>query len=65
MNGDVFTGAGAEAADQYAFDSTNGAAEALEKHWSTWFTEADVQRLKSYGLNAYVSAIPFPPRPYA
>lgn len=54
MNGDVFTGAGADAADEFNFDSTDGAAEALDKHWSTWFTEADVQTLKSYGLNAYV-----------
>lgn len=54
MNGDVFTGAGADAADEFNFDSTDGAAEALDQHWSTWFTEADVQTLKSYGLNAYV-----------
>lgn len=54
MTGDVFTGAGADAADEFNFDSTYGAADALEKHWSTWFTEADVQTLKSYGLNAYV-----------
>lgn len=54
MNGDVFSGAGAGAADQWTFDSTYGAAQALEKHWSTWFTEADVQSLKSYGINAYV-----------
>ncbi|MCJ1428342.1 exo-1,3-beta-glucanase [Sticta canariensis] len=52
MNGDVFTGAGADAADEFNFDSTDGAAEALDRHWSTWFTEADVQTLKSYGLNA-------------
>lgn len=54
MNGDVFTGAGAGAADQFNFDSTDGAAQGLEKHWSTWFTQADVQSLKSYGINAYV-----------
>lgn len=52
MNGDVFSGAGAEAVDQWTFDSTDGAAQALERHWSTWFTEADVQSLKSYGINA-------------
>lgn len=54
MNGDVFSGAGAGAADQWTFDSTDGATQALERHWSTWFTEADVQSLKSYGINAYV-----------
>lgn len=54
MNGDVFSGAGAEAVDQWTFDSTYGAAQSLESHWSTWFTEADVQSLKSYGINAYV-----------
>lgn len=58
MNGDVFSGAGAGAADQWTFDSTYGAAQALETHWSTWFTETDVQSLKSYGINAYV-LIPF------
>lgn len=52
MNGDVFSGAGAGAVDQWTFDSTDGAAQALERHWSTWFTEADVQSLKSYGINA-------------
>lgn len=52
MNNDVFTGAGANAADQFNFDSTDGAAQGLEEHWSSWFTEADVQSLKSYGINA-------------
>lgn len=52
MNGDVFTGAGAGAADQWTFDSTDGAAQALDRHWASWFTEADVQSLKSYGINA-------------
>ena len=61
MNGDVFTGAGADAADEFNFDSTNGAAEPLDRHWSTWFTEADVQTLKSYGLNAYVWLTPHLP----
>lgn len=54
MNGDVFSGAGAGAADQWTFDSTYGAAQALDRHWASWFTEADVQSLKSYGINAYV-----------
>lgn len=58
MNGDVFSGAGAGAADQWTFDSTDGAAQALDRHWSSWFTEADVQSLKSYGINAYVFFLP-------
>ena len=52
MNGDVFTGAGAGAADQWTFDSTDGAAQALDRHWASWFMEADVKSLKSYGINA-------------
>lgn len=52
MNGDVFTGAAAGAADQWTFDSTYDAAQALDRHWASWFTEADVQSLKSYGINA-------------
>ena len=61
MNGDVFSGAGAGAADQWTFDSTDGAAQALERHWSSWFTEADVESLKSYGINAYVFSLPILP----
>lgn len=61
MNGDVFSGAGAGAADQWTFDSTYGAAQALERHWSSWFTEADVESLKSYGINAYVLSLPILP----
>lgn len=56
MNEDVFSGDASDAEDQYSFDSTSGAADALEHHWSTWFTESDVLLLKSYGLNAYVPA---------
>lgn len=54
MNGDVFAGAASEAKDQFSFDSTPGAADSLERHWSTWFTESDVQTLQSYGINAYI-----------
>lgn len=54
MNEDVFSGDASDAKDQYSFDLTSGAADALERHWSTWFTESDVLLLKSYGLNAYV-----------
>lgn len=52
MNPDLFTGPFAEASDQWTFDSTPGAAEALQNHWSTYFTEADVWTIKSYGFNA-------------
>ena len=52
MNPDVFTGPFAEAIDQWTFDSTPGAAEALQTHWSTYFTEADIWTIKSYGFNA-------------
>ncbi|KAI9838426.1 MAG: exo-1,3-beta-glucanase [Thelocarpon superellum] len=47
---DVFDGT--NAIDQWTFDSTSGAAAALQQHWSTWFTEADVQSLKATGINA-------------
>ena len=42
----------ADAKGQWSFDSTDGAAAALDDHWNTYFTEADVQTLKSYGVNA-------------
>ncbi|MCJ1457213.1 exo-1,3-beta-glucanase [Mycoblastus sanguinarius] len=52
MNSDVFSGNGANAEDQWTFDSTTGAGQALQNHWKTYFTEADVETLKSYGINA-------------
>ena len=52
LNPDVFTGAGANAVDQWTFDSTSGAQAALQNHWSTFFTQADVQSLQSTGINA-------------
>lgn len=48
----AFTGAFADAVDQYAFDSISGASSALEAHWSTYFTESDIQSLAATGLNA-------------
>ena len=42
----------AEATTQWAFDSTENSLATLEDHWSTYFTEADVQTLKSAGVNA-------------
>ncbi|MCJ1373579.1 hypothetical protein MMC20_004807 [Loxospora ochrophaea] len=52
MDSDAFTGDFANAVDQYTFDSISGAADALQTHWSTWFTEADVTQLASTGINA-------------
>ncbi|KAL9072780.1 MAG: hypothetical protein Q9161_003321 [Pseudevernia consocians] len=49
---DLFTGNGEDAVDQWTLDQTSGAATALQKHWDTYFTEADVQILKTYGINA-------------
>ena len=48
----LFTGDFANATDQWSFDSTPGAMAKLQNHWDTWFTETDVQTLKSYGFNA-------------
>ena len=48
----LFTGAASEAVDEWTYDSTSGASENLQQHWSTWFTESDVQLLSSYGINA-------------
>ncbi|KAH7393608.1 putative glucan 1,3-beta-glucosidase [Cadophora sp. MPI-SDFR-AT-0126] len=52
MNPDAFTGAFSSAVDQYTFDSMSGSASALETHWSTFFTESDIQALAATGLNA-------------
>ena len=49
---DIFSGAFSSAVDQWSFDSVPGAADSLDKHWSTFFTEADVQNLKATGINA-------------
>ena len=42
----------ADAKGQWAFDSTEGALAKLTDHWNSYFTEADVQDLKSYGINS-------------
>jgi glucan 1,3-beta-glucosidase len=49
---DLFSGPFSDAIDQWSFDSIPGAAAALDGHWSTFFTEADVQNLKANGINA-------------
>lgn len=50
MNSTMFEGT--SATDQWSFDSTSGAAAKLEEHWSTYFTEWDVEQIASFGLNA-------------
>ncbi|KAI9760217.1 MAG: basic helix-loop-helix protein [Chaenotheca gracillima] len=50
MNGDLFTNF-PNAHDQHSFDQQPGAAAALSNHWSTFFTEADVQNLTTVGIN--------------
>ncbi|CAD0044533.1 unnamed protein product [Aureobasidium pullulans] len=50
MNWDVF--ADTDAKDQFSFDSCDGAKDKLEKHWSSYFTESDVEGLAAAGINA-------------
>jgi glucan 1,3-beta-glucosidase len=52
MNPDAFTGAFSNAVDQYTFDSIPGAAAALQNHWNTFFTEADIKEIAATGINA-------------
>lgn len=44
--------ANTSAVDQWTFDETEGAAAALESHWSTYFQESDVAKLAAWGINA-------------
>ena len=50
MNSTIFDHT--NAVDQYTFDSTAGAKATLKNHWDTFFTEADVGLLASWGINA-------------
>ncbi|CAK3855429.1 glycoside hydrolase [Lecanosticta acicola] len=43
---------GTNATDQYTFDQTPNAAATLKKHWETYFTEVDVEKIASWGINA-------------
>jgi glucan 1,3-beta-glucosidase len=52
MNWDTFTGDFANANDQWTFDSIPGAADALKKHWDTYFTEDDIKKIAATGINA-------------
>jgi glucan 1,3-beta-glucosidase len=40
------------ATDQWTFDSLPGAKEKLLRHWSTFFSQRDVQKIASTGINA-------------
>ncbi|KAK8179158.1 glycoside hydrolase superfamily [Phyllosticta citribraziliensis] len=40
------------AVDQWTFDQQPGSDEAIKNHWDTFFNESDVQKLRSYGINA-------------
>lgn len=48
----LFSGEFGGASDQFTFDQIKGAQGALQKHWSTWFTESDVAYIASLSLNA-------------
>ncbi|KAK4505082.1 hypothetical protein PRZ48_003045 [Zasmidium cellare] len=50
MTPDIFENS--DATDQYTFDSTDGAEAKLKQHWETYFTEADVKKIASLGINA-------------
>ena len=52
LNGDLFQGNFVDAVDEWTFDKIPGAANVLKTHWQTYFTEADVQKLASWGINA-------------
>ncbi|CAG8952038.1 hypothetical protein HYFRA_00000774 [Hymenoscyphus fraxineus] len=52
MNNEAFSGAFSSASDQFTFDQLPGAAAALEKHWSTFFTEDDIKTIAATGINA-------------
>lgn len=52
MDDTLFTGSFAGAIDQWTFDSIPGADVALELHWSTFFTESDIQSIAATGINA-------------
>jgi glucan 1,3-beta-glucosidase len=52
MNWDAFTGAFADATDEWTFSQIPGAADALHTHWESYFTEADIQAIAATGINA-------------
>ncbi|EME44039.1 glycoside hydrolase family 5 protein [Dothistroma septosporum NZE10] len=50
MNTDLFSGT--TAIDELTFDALPSASSALSNHWATYFTEADVEFIAGYGMNA-------------
>jgi glucan 1,3-beta-glucosidase len=50
-NKEMFTGAFAGAVDQWTFDQVPGAQAAMQQHWSTWYTEADIASYAAAGFN--------------
>lgn len=48
----MFSGDFAGAVDQWSLDSIDGAADKLQTHWESWFTEDDVTKLAGWGFNA-------------
>ena len=51
-DGSLMIGKYKSAADQWSFDSLDTDGSDIKKHWSSWFTESDVQKLASFGFNA-------------
>lgn len=52
MNWELVGNTGAP--DQWTFDQTDNAEAALQSHWGSWFGEADMAKIASWGLNTYV-----------
>jgi len=50
MNPDIFSST--DAVDQWTFDEIANANASLHEHWLTYFTEADVNKIASWGINA-------------
>ena len=39
--------------DQYSFSQQEGAADILQKHWTTWYTQDDFDQMQNeFGLNS-------------
>ena len=52
MNWELVGNTGAP--EQWTFDQTDNAESALQSHWGSWFGEADMAKIASWGLNTYV-----------
>ena len=51
-NGSLLKGKFQGVPDQWTFDGLDKDGSAIKAHWDSWFTEADVQKIKSFGFNA-------------